>query len=168
MNKNYKNLLSVFGTAVFLIFLAAFQISFINPTFLNLNLFLILILYLVLTKNDSKAIIFSWIGGVLTGLIYFSNFGVHSLVLLILAALLIVIRQAVFLNLKTESIAVISVIGVALYHFLNWVLINLFALLKIGAFENLGAHFAGWAVLTELILTALILLLIFKIKGRNA
>lgn len=158
MNRNYKNFLSIIGTALFLIFLASFQVSFINSSFLNLNLFLILILYLVLTRNDSKALIFAWLGGILTGLSYFSNFGINSLVLLILTAILIILYKTVFLTLKTESILLISMIGVTLYHLLNWLLTN-------GEF---GLYFAGREILTELILTALLMLIIFKIKIQNA
>ncbi len=158
MNRNYKNLLSIIGTALFLIFLASFQVSFINSSFLNLNLFLILILYLVLTRNDSKALIFAWLGGILTGLSYFSNFGINSLVLLILTAILIILYKTAFLTLKTESILFVSLVGVALYHFLNWLLTN-------GEF---GFYFFNYEILTELILTALLMLIIFKIKTQNA
>jgi len=158
MNRSYKNFLSIIDAALFLIFLASFQISFINSSFLNINLFLILILYLVLTRNNSKALIFAWLGGILTSLSYFSNFGTSSLVLLILTAILIILYKTVFLTLKTEGILFISIIGVMLYHFLNWLLTN-------GEF---GLYFAGREILTELILTALILLIIFKIKTQNA
>jgi len=158
MNRNYKNFLSIIGIALFLIFLATFQISFLNSSFSNLNLFLILILYLVLTGNDAKALIFAWLGGILTSPSSFSNFGINSLILLILAAILIILYKTVFLTLKTESILLISIIGVTLYHFLNWLLTN-------GEF---GLYFAGREILTELILIALILLLIFKIKTPQA
>ncbi|MDP3004500.1 MAG: hypothetical protein Q8N43_03315 [Candidatus Azambacteria bacterium] len=158
MNKDYKNFLSIIGAALFLIFLASFQVSFINSSFLNLNLFLILILYLVLTRNDSKALIFSWLGGILTGLSYFSNFGINSLVLLILTAILIILYKTAFLTLKTESILFVSIVGVALHHFLNWLLTN-------GEF---GFYFFNYEILTELILTALLMLIIFKIKTQNA
>ncbi len=153
MNRDYKNFLSIIGAALFLIFLASFQVSFINSSFLNINLFLILVLYLVLTKNNSQALIFAWLGGILTGFSYFSNFGINSLIFLILTAILIILYKTVFLTLKTESILLISVTGVALYHFLNWLLTN-------GEFEF---YFASREILTELILTALILLIIFKI-----
>jgi len=158
MNRDYKNFLSIIGTALFLIFLASLQVSFINSSFLNLNLFLILILYLVLKRNNSKALIFAWLGGILIGPSSFSNFGTNSLVLLILTAILIILYKTVFLTLKTESILFISIVGVAFYHFLNWLLTN-------GEF---GLYFAGREILTELILTALILLIIFKIKTQNA
>ena len=153
MNRDYKNFLSIISTALFLIFLASFQVSFINSSFLNLNLFLILVLYLVLTKNDSKALIFAWLGGILTSFSYFSNFGINSLIFLILTAILIILYKTIFLTLKTESILLISVIGVTLYHFLNWLLTD----------RELGFYFAGREILTELILTALILLTILKI-----
>lgn len=168
MNRDYKNFLSIIGSALFLIFLASLQVSFINSSFLNLNLFLILIFYLVLTRNDSKALIFAWLGGILTGLSHFSNFGINSLVLLILAAILIILYKTVFLTLKTESILFISMLGVALYHFLNWLIINTLALFKIGHFEEFGFYFFDYKILVELILTALLLLIIFKIKAPQA
>ena len=158
MNRSYKNFFSILGTALFLIFLASFQVSFINSSFLNLNLFLILVLYLVLTKNNSKALFFAWIGGISTGFGYFSNFGINSLILLILTAILIILYKTIFLTLKTESILLISMTGVVLYHFFNWLLTN-------GEF---GLYFFNYKILVELLLTALILLAIFKIKIQNA
>ncbi len=156
MNRDYKKVFKVIGTALFLIFLASFQVSFINSSFLNLNLFLILILYLVLTGNNSKALIFAWLGGILTGFSYFSNFGINSLILLILTAILIILYKK-FLTLKTEGIVLISVVGVTLYHFLNWLIAN-----------REGFYFSGREILTELILTTSALFIIFKIKAQNA
>jgi len=169
MNRTYKKTLSIIGAAVFLIFLAGLQISFINPSSINLNLFLILAVSLVLLKKNSQALIFAWLGGLLTGPASFSNFGINSLSLLILAAVLIILCETVFLTLKTESVLFISVISVTLYHFFNWLIANILALFKAGAFENFGSYFSGRAILTELILTALFLLIIFrfKIKSQN-
>ncbi|MEK7578169.1 MAG: hypothetical protein AAB789_01705 [Patescibacteria group bacterium] len=158
MDRGYKNFLSIIAAAVFLIFLAGFQVSFINSSFLNLNLFLILVLYLVLTKNNSKALFFAWLGGILTGFGYFSNFGMNSLISLILTAILIILYKNVFLTLKTESILFVSMTGVVFYHFFNWLLTN-------GEFR---LYFLNYKILVELVLTALILLIILKIKIQNA
>ena len=157
MNRDYKIFLSIIGAALFLILLASFQVSFINLSLVNLNLFLILALYLVFTKNNSQALFFSWLGGILTGFSYFSNFGINSLILLILTAILLIIYKTVFLTLKTEGILLLSIIGVVLYHFLNWLLTN----------REFGFYLASYEVLTELILTTSILLIIFKIKAQN-
>ncbi|MCX6813770.1 MAG: rod shape-determining protein MreD [Candidatus Azambacteria bacterium] len=167
MNRGYKNFLSIIGAALFSIFLASFQISFINSSFLNLNLFLILVLYLVLTKNNSKALIFAWLGGILASPSYFSNLGINSLVLLVSAAVLIILYKILFLTLKTEGILFMSFIGVVLYHFLNWLIINTLALFKIGSFEEFGFYFFNYEILIELILTTLLLLIIFKVKTQN-
>lgn len=158
MNGDYKNFLRVIGTALFLIFLASFQVSFINSSFLNINLFLILALYSVLIRSNSKALFFAWLGGILTGFSHFSNFGINSLILLIVTAILIILYKTVFLTFKTEGILLISLVGVTLYHFLNWLLTD----------RELGLYFVSREILTELILTTLILLVIFKIKTQNA
>ena len=158
MSGGYKKIFRVVGAAIFLIFLASFQVSFINSSFLNLNIFLILILYLVFTGNNLKALIFAWLTGVLTSFSNFSNFGINSLILLILTAILIILYKTLFLTLKTESIMLISLIGVTLYHFLNWLITN----------RELRFDFAGREILTELILTTLVLLTIFKIKAPQA
>lgn len=156
MNRDYKKILEVIGVALFLIFLTSFQVAFINLSLLNLNLFLILILYLVLTGNNLKALVFAWLSGILTGFSYFSNFGINSLILLVLTAILIILYKK-FLTLETEGIVLISVIGVTLYHFLNWLMTN-----------REGFYFASREILIELILTPLVLLIIFKIKTQNA
>ena len=158
MNKSLKNFLLIIGVALFLILLASFQVSFINLSFLNINFFLILILYLVLTKNESKALIFAWLGGILTGLSYFSNFGINSLIFLILAAILIILYKTVFLTLKTKSVLIISAIGIMLYHFLNWLLTS----------REFVFYFVSRGILIELVLTPLLLLIIFKIKAPQA
>ncbi|MDO8743206.1 MAG: rod shape-determining protein MreD [Candidatus Azambacteria bacterium] len=165
--KDYKKITLVIGVIFFLILIAGFQVSFINLFFLKANIFLIWIIYLVLTKNDSKALIIAWLGGILTGPSYFSNFGVSSLVLLLLAAALIVFYKITFLTLKTESVIAISVIGVAVYHFLSWSLINILALFNMGAFEEFRFYFTGYEIAAELALTILLLLAIFKIRTKN-
>lgn len=165
MNKDFKKIIFIGSMIFFSILLAGFQVSFMNPFFLKINFFLILVLYLILIKNDTKALVFAWLGGILTGPSYFSNFGVNGLVLLLLAAVLIVFYKTAFLTLKTENVIAISVIGVTLYHFLEWLLINILALLNLGAFEEFRFYFTGREIITEMILTTLLLLAIFKIKN---
>lgn len=167
MIRGYKKIISITGIVFFLIFITALQISFINWSFLNLNLFFILVLYFVLTKNNSKALIFAWLGGILTGLNYFSIFGVSCLVFLISAVILIILYRIIFLTLKLESVFFMSVTGILLYHFLDWLVINTLALIKIGFFEGLGFYLFNYGIITELIITTLILLIIFKFKIKN-
>ncbi len=164
MNGDYKKFLLIIGVAFLLIALVGLQISFVNLSFLNLNLFLILVLYLVLVKNNSKALIFAWLGGFLTGQSSFSNFGINSLILLILAAVLIIFYKTALLIPKTGNIFVISIAGIAFYHFLNWLLTGFWTLFKTGVFENLGGYFLNSGILIELVSTILLLLIIFKFK----
>lgn len=123
-------------------------------------------MYLALTKNNSKALFFAWLGGILTGASSFSIFGISGAVFLIFTAVFIVLCETVFLNLKTGTILFASAIGVTLYHFTNWATINIFAFFKIGVFENFGFYFANLGFLSELIFTALLMLAIFKIKNK--
>jgi len=159
MTGNHKKKFSIVGLLflLILIFMASFQVSFINSSFLELNLFLILVLYLVLIKDNSKALIFAWLGGILTSPSHFSNFGINSLILLILAAILIVIYKILFLTLKTESVLFMGVIGVILYHLLSWLITK----------GGLGFYFFNPKILIELILTTSLLLIIFKVRTQN-
>ena len=75
---------------------------------------------------------------------------------MILAAILIILYKTVFLTLKTENILFMSVIGVALYHFLNWLLTE-------GEF---GFYFFNSEILMELIFTALLLSIVFKMATK--
>lgn len=157
MNSGNKKIISVIGVVIFLIVLAGIQISFINPSFIKLNLFLVLVLYLALIKDNLRAIIFAWFGGILTGVNSFSDFGINSLILLIIAAIFIVLGKTTFLNLTTKSVLLVGIIGASLYHLLNWALAgagNLFYFFNIG-------------ILTELVLTAITLKILLKIKTRN-
>jgi cell shape-determining protein MreD len=157
MKPDYKKIFSVIGAIIFLIVLAGIQISFINPFFIRLNLFLILVLYLALVKDNIRAIVFAWSGGILTGINSFSIFGINSLILLIIAAVFIILGKTMFINLTTKSVLLVGVIGVLLYHSLNWALTGGGSL---SYFFNIG-------ILTELILTAVVLKILLKIRTRN-
>ena len=158
MNSRNKKIFSIISAVVFLIILAGIQISFINPSFIKINLFLILVLYLVLIKQNKPAIILAWFGGILIGINSFSNFGVNSLVLLIIAAIFIVLSKTTFLNLTIKSIVLVGISGVLFYHLLTWALTgggNLF-------------YFFNNGILVELILTPIALKFFLSFKIRNS
>lgn len=157
MSTGNKKILSVIGAIIFLIILAGIQISFINPSFLKLNLFLILVLYLVLVKDNIRAIVFAWSGGILTGINSSSNFGINSLILLIIAAVFIILGKTTFLNLTTKSILLVGIIGALLYHLLTWALTG----------NGNLSYFFNSGILTELILTTITLKILLKIKTKN-
>jgi len=157
MNARNKKIFSIIGAAVFLIILAGIQISFINPSFIKINLFLVLVLYLVLIKHNKLAIIFAWFGGILTGTNSFSNLGINSLILLVVAAVFIILSKTTFLNLTTKSIILVGIGGTLLYHLLTWALTG-------GG--NLS-YFFNNEILIELILTPIALKISLSLKIRN-
>ncbi len=157
MNSRNKKFFSIIGAIIFLIILAGIQISFINPSFIRINLFLTLVLYLVLIKYNKLAIIFAWFGGILTGVNSFSNFGVNSLILLVVAAVFIILSKTTFLNLTTKSIILVGISGTLLYHLLTWALTG-------GG--NLS-YFFNNGILMELILTPIALKIFLRLKIRN-
>ncbi|MDO8443621.1 MAG: hypothetical protein Q7S78_01360 [Candidatus Azambacteria bacterium] len=157
MKPENKKIFSVLGAIIFLIILAGIQISFINPSFIKLNLFLALVLYLVIIKDNARAIVFAWFGGILTGVNSFSNLGINSLALLIIAAVFIILGKTTFLNLTTKSVILVGMSGVFFYHALIWILTG-------GG--NLS-YFFNNGILAELILTALTLKILLKFKTKN-
>ena len=157
MKPKNKKILLVIGAAIFLVILAGIQISFINPSFIKINLFLILVLYLVLIKNSALAITFAWVGGILTGANSFSNFGTNSLILLIIAAVFIILGKTTFLNLTTKSIILVGISGALFYHLLLWAL---------PGGGNLS-YFFNRGILTELVLTPAVLKILLKFKTKN-
>jgi len=157
MNSRNKKIFSIIGEVIFLIILAGIQISFINPSFIKINLFLILVLYLVLIKHNKPAIILAWFGGILTGTNSFLNFGINSLVLLIVAAVFIILSKTTFLNLTTKSIILVGISGTLLYHLLTWALTG-------GG--NLS-YFFNNGILMESILTPIALRIFLSRKIRN-
>ncbi|MDO8676621.1 MAG: rod shape-determining protein MreD [Candidatus Azambacteria bacterium] len=159
---NSKSLWSLLLTILALLFLTALQISFFNPAFFGLNIFLILALILVLAKHNKSALFIGWISGLLLDTARFSNFGENSLVFLITILALIIIFKTAFFTLKTENIIFMALLTVFLYHLLDWVVLNSFALLKLGGFENFGYHFIQWNFPIEIITTVILTLLIFK------
>lgn len=157
MNSRNKKIFSIIGATISLIILAGIQISFINPSFIKINLFLILVLYLILIKYNKLAIIFAWSGGILIGTNSFSNFGINSLILLIVAAVFIILSKTTFLNLTTKSIILVGISATLLYHLLTW------ALTGGGNFS----YFFNNGILMELILTPIALKIFLELKIRN-
>lgn len=157
MKPQNKKIFSVIGIVIFLIILAGIQVSFINPSFIKINLFLALVLYLTLIKDNARAIVFAWLGGTLIGVNSFANFGIISLILLIIAAFFIILGKTTFLDLTNKSVLLVSAIGVFLYHLLVWILTGN---------GNLSYIFNS-GVLMELILTAIMLKILLRIRPKN-
>lgn len=166
MSAGYKKIFLVIGTVFFFFVLAGIQIAFINASFLKINLFLIWMIYLILTKKNINAIILAWCAGIFLDLVHFATFGTSSLVLLILAGILISVYNITFLTVKSTSVAAISAIGVITYYFLNWLVINGASFLKHNAGEGLGFYFINYSFVFELVATIIILLIIFR-KSKN-
>ena len=122
---------------------------------------MILILFLVFTKKNSIILLSAWTAGLLIDSGHYSTFGLTSLVLLFLAAILIILHKTVFFTLKTESILFMSIIAVVLYRLLYWLLINAMAILNNENFENLSLYLLNFGFLFEIIITAVLLAIIF-------
>ncbi|MBI2635617.1 MAG: hypothetical protein HYW79_03715 [Parcubacteria group bacterium] len=159
---NSKSLRSLLLIILALLFLTALQIAFFNPSSFGLNIFLILILVLVLIKHNKSALFIGWISGLLIDTARFSNFGESSLVFLITILALIIIFRTVFFILKTENIIFMAFLTVFLYRLIDWIVLNSFALLKLGGFENFSYYFVRWNFPIEIITTITLTLLIFK------
>ncbi|MBI2446503.1 MAG: hypothetical protein HYV51_01640 [Parcubacteria group bacterium] len=151
----------IFFTVFALIILASFQIAFLNQFRWGFNIFLVLISLLILTKNIYSAIFLGWFGGFLIDTVYFSVFGVTSLLLLLTAAFLIILQKKVLLTLKSENILIITVFAVFFYHFLAWIINNIL----IRGQEKFSFYFLNSGIMAELVLTAVLLLIIFSVKS---
>lgn len=152
MIKQFKKILLLLGIFFFLLFIG-FQQSFLNPSYIGFNLILILIIFLVIMRASSEAMIFGWLCGIFAGISHFSGPGMFSLILLITTVFLIMIRKTAFFTLKIENIILLSVIAVFLQRFLTWIILG----------ASPALNWIGFAA--ELIITPLILVLIFNIKG---
>lgn len=160
MAGDYKNILALIFAVFFLIFLAGFQIAFLNRFSWGINIFLILILFLILNKNIHSAIFFAWVGGLLIDTVSFSVFGVTSLIFLILAFFLIIFQKTALVTVKTEGVFITSVLAVIFYHFLNWVINNMLAVGQ----EKFSFYFFNSAIAAELLMSAALVMIIFKYK----
>lgn len=163
MIKDYKNIPFVLFVGFSLIFLASFQIAFINRFSWGFNIFLILILFLILTKNIYSAIFFAWLGGFLTDTAHFGVFGATSLILLILTFFLIIFQKKALITTKTEGILIISAFAVISYHFLEWIVNNIFIMRQ----EKFGFYFFNTAIVAELFFSIVLLWIIFSYKIRQ-
>ena len=158
MTQDYKYIFFILYTGFSLIFLASFQIAFINHFSWGFNIFLILILFLILTKNIHSAIFFALAGGFLIDTVSFSAFGVTSLILLVLAFFLIIFQKMALVTVKTEGILIMGVFAVFFYHFLGWAINNTLA----EGQEKLSFYFSNSAFAAELLISAILIMIIFK------
>ncbi|KKQ92259.1 MAG: hypothetical protein UT16_C0009G0004 [Candidatus Azambacteria bacterium GW2011_GWA2_39_10] len=161
MNNDYKKIFLIFFAVFSLIILASFQIAFLNQFRWGFNIFLVLISLLILTKNIYGAIFLGWFGGFLIDTVSFSTFGVTSLLLLFTTAFLIILQKKALLTLKSENILATGAFAVFFYHFLSWIMNNI---LTRGQ-EKFSFHFLDSGIIVEFLLTVVILLIIFSIKG---
>ena len=162
MSLRYKKLFLIIGAIFFFLILAGIQIAFINASLLKINLFLIWIIYLVLTKKNIQAIILAWCAGIFLDLVHFSVFGTSSLALLILVGILISAYNIAFLRVKSTSVVAIGVIGVISYYLLNWLIIGAVSFLKNNTWESLGFYFINYSFVFELAATIIISSIIFR------
>lgn len=160
MTQDYKNIFFILYAGFSLIFLASLQIAFINRFSWGFNIFLILILFLILTKNIRSAIFFALAGGFLIDTVSFSAFGVTSLILLVLAFFLIIFQKMALVTVKTEGIVIMGVFAVFFYHFLDWAINNTLA----AGQEKLSLYFSNSAFAAELLMSAVLIIIIFKYK----
>lgn len=161
----YKNLFLTVLAVFFTIFLASLQISFLNNFNWTFNIFLILILFLVISKNTYSALFFGWLSGFLTDTVSFSYFfGINSLILLILTAFLIIFQKKILIADKTKGILLMGAIAIFFYHFLEWVINRVF----ISRQEKFSFYFLNTSIAAELILTTLLLLAIFNFMDNFA
>lgn len=155
-----KNIFFIIFAAFFLIFSASFQIAFLNRFSWGINIFLILILFLILNKNINSAIFFAWTGGFLIDTVHFGVFGVTSLILLVVTFFLIIFQKKALITAKTEGILIMGVLAVIFYHFLEWTINNIITLGQ----EKFGFYFLNTAIAVELLLSALFIIVVFKYK----
>ncbi len=163
MSNDYKKLFLVFSAAFFLFFLAGFQIAFINRFSWGFNIFLVLILFLILSKNIYSAIFLGWFGGFLIDTAHFSIFGITSLTLLFISAFLMIFQKKALLISKNESILITSILAVFFYHFFEWAVNNLFT----GGQEKFSFYFLNSGIMIELLLTAILLMIIFSAREHH-
>ena len=162
-----KAVLLILLTSLAVLFLAVFQISFLNPSLWGLNLFLLLILFLILVKYDKSALFFSFIFGLFIDTNHFSTFGVSSLILVLLSFCLLIIYKTAFFTLKAENVIFMSLIAVILNRLLTLLTVNGLALLNRGSFENAGFYFLNFGFLSELSITAAASFMIFKLLSKK-
>lgn len=158
MIKDYKIIFLIIFIAFFLIFLTSFQVSIINSFAANFNVFLFFTILLILFKKFYSAIIFAWFSGFLIDTVHFSIFGISSLILLCLAGLLIFFYRKALPAVGAESIFIMSLAAVLLYHFLEWSVNNVF---NFGQ-EKFSFYFLNTGVIIEILLTAFLLLIVFR------
>lgn len=161
MIKNYKKIIPIFLTALSLIFLAAFQIAFINQLGLGFNIFLVLTLFLILAKNIYSAVFLGWFSGFLIDTASFREFGVGSLMLLAVTACLIIFQKKALLTSKNKNILITSALAVFGYHFFEWLTDSLFTKGQ----EKFSFYFLNNGIVIELLFTIFILLIVFYDKN---
>ena len=160
MSQDYKNIFFIVFAVISLILLSGFQIGMVNHFSWGFNIFLVLVLFLILTKHTYAAIFLAWLGGFLIDTAHFSVFGVTRLFLLMLTFFLIIFQKKALVTAKNEGILIMSVSGVILFRFLEWIMNTTLT----GGQEKFSFYFFNPAIAVELLLSTVLLVIVFKYR----
>lgn len=161
MNDDYKEIIEIIFSVFFLFVLIGFQIAFLNFFYWGFNIILILILFLVIFKNFYGALFLGWFGGFLIDTVHFSNFGISSLVLLLLTVFLIIFQKKALVTAKIGGILIIGIAAVFFYHFLEWAVNSVF----VSGQEKISFYLLNTGIIAELLFTSILLSVFFHFIG---
>lgn len=158
MGDDYKKIIKIVFAVFFLVFLVGFQISFLNFFHWRFNIILILILFLVLSRNIYSAFFLGWFSGFLIDTVHFFHFGISSLIFILLTGFLVILQKKALITAKNEGVLLMSITAVFFYHFLEWMINGIF----ISEYEKISFHFLNTGIAVELLFTTILLLVIFN------
>ena len=142
---------------------AVIQISFLNPSYLGLNLILAFMVALALTQEISFVLPAVWLAGFIVDLNKTFYFGISSLVFITLVVIITLGHRFFLSRRRAKNIIILGVLAVITERALYLIFANSAVFLKGGFYESPASLFATFGFLLELIVTPILILGLFKL-----
>lgn len=142
---------------------AVIQLSFLNPSYLGLNLILAFTVALALTREISFVLPVAWLAGFIVDLNKTLYFGISSLVFITLVVIITLGHRFFLSRRRVKNIIILGALAVIIERALYFLFINFAVFLKGGFYESPSSLLATPGFLLELIVTPIAVLGLFKL-----
>ncbi|OGD30253.1 hypothetical protein A2833_01560 [Candidatus Azambacteria bacterium RIFCSPHIGHO2_01_FULL_44_55] len=153
---------------IILLACAIIQLSFLNPSYMGVNLILAFVIALALTQEISFTLPAVWFAGFIIDLNKTLYFGISSLVFITLVVIITLGHRFFLSSRRIKNIIILGILAVIIERILFLVFVNLAVLLKEGFYESPASFFNTFGFLLELIITPIIILGFFKLLFKDS
>lgn len=139
------------------------QLSFLNPSYMGVNLILAFVVALALTQEISFALPTVWLAGFIVDLNKTLYFGISSLVFITLVVIITFGHRFFLSRRRVKNVIILGALVVIIERILYLAFADLAVFLKGGSYESPASLFATSGFLLEFIVTPILVLGFFKL-----